>query len=95
LPSKLDSLARESTQLLFWAQSPQNHDVIQALGVLNGADTLWWMGPKNVNVGITQGLWPFPDIQVHTFVHWIGPSYEMKTDSINAMKKRRTMPKEK
>ncbi len=93
LPPQLDSLARESTQLLFFAPSPQNHEAIQSLGLIHGTDTLWWLGPKNVNVVIKQGLWSFPEIEVHTFVHWKGQDYTKRADSIRTIFQKQTQRK--
>ncbi len=69
IPSAMDSLYRENVQLLFAAASPQNKILEQSLGVIAGKDTLWWVGPKNVNVTNTQTLWPFASIEIASYVH--------------------------
>jgi hypothetical protein len=65
--SRMDSLAHENRQLLFWAASPTNHIKDQSLGVVAGSDTLWWAGPKDVKVTCVQPLWPFGDsYEIHS-----------------------------
>jgi hypothetical protein len=73
IASRMDSLARENRQLLFWAASPTNKLKEQSLGVTWGRDTLWWAGPKNVKVTCTQALWPFGgQANVHSFLRSVG-----------------------
>jgi hypothetical protein len=67
IPSQMDSLARESVQLLFYAASPTNKFWEQSLGIIY-KDTLWWSGPKDVEVANMQPLWPFVDIWVYSHV---------------------------
>jgi hypothetical protein len=71
--SRMDSLARENRQLLFWAASPTNSLKEQSLGVIWGADTLWWAGPKDVKVTCVQPLWPFGGLaNVYSFLRSVG-----------------------
>jgi len=71
--SRMDSLTRENRQLLFWAASPTNKLKEQSLGVTWGRDTLWWAGPKDVEVTCTQALWPFAgQATVHSFIRSVG-----------------------
>jgi hypothetical protein len=69
IPSQMDSLAHENAQLLFWATSPTNRIEEQSLGIVHGSDTLWWSGRKDVKVTNKQALWPFAEIEVHSWVH--------------------------
>lgn len=71
IPSKMDSLARESAQLLFWAASPTNNQWEQSIGIICGNDTLWWAGPKDVEIKCIQALWPFQDIAVQSNIRSI------------------------
>ena len=71
IPSKMDSLARESSQLLFWAASPTNNQWEQSIGIISGSDTLWWAGPKDVEIKCMQALWPFQDIAVQSNIRSI------------------------
>lgn len=71
--ARMDSLAHENRQLLFWAASPTNTFKEQSLGILWGSDTLWWVGPKNVEVTCKQVLWPFAGLaEVHSFIRSTG-----------------------
>jgi hypothetical protein len=71
--SRMDSLARENRQLLFWAASPTNSLKEQSLGVIWGADTLWWAGPKDIKVTCVQPLWPFGGLaNVYSFLRSVG-----------------------
>jgi len=69
IPTIMDSLARENTQLLFWGPSPTNSLWAQTLGIVAGKDTLWWQGPKDVTVECVQVLWPFESIEIHSHLH--------------------------
>lgn len=67
---RMDSLAHESRQLLFWAASSTNRFMEQSLGIIHNGDTLWWTGRKDVAVTNIQPLWPFgSDIEIHSHVH--------------------------
>jgi hypothetical protein len=68
IPSEMDSLAHESQQLLFWAPSARNSLVEQSLGIIQGGDTLWWSGRKDVKVTNIQAILPFSEIEIHSFV---------------------------
>jgi len=71
--SRMDSLTRENRQLLFWAASPTNTFKEQSLGVTWGRDTLWWAGPKDVEVTPLFALWPFAgQAAVHSFLRSVG-----------------------
>ncbi|MCX6601829.1 MAG: hypothetical protein NT025_09775 [bacterium] len=69
IPSQMDSLAHENCQLLFWAASPTNNFEEQSLGIIHGSDTLWWSGRKDITVTNKQILWPFEEIEIHTWVY--------------------------
>jgi len=67
VPSKMDSLSRESSQLLFWASSPRNTQWAQSIGIVAGSDTLWWSGPK-VDIKDQQALWPLSDVKIFSII---------------------------
>ncbi|HEY3296973.1 MAG TPA: hypothetical protein VGL38_16185 [bacterium] len=69
IPSAMDSLYRENSQLLFCAASPTNHLWEQSLGVVADKDTLWWTGRKDVKITNVQSLGPFSGIDVYSYVH--------------------------
>ena len=61
IPAKLDSLAKNSTNLLFMAPQPPDTQWFkdddpykdiwkQTMGVLHGTDTLWWYGDRNTEI---------------------------------------------
>lgn len=70
IPTVMDSLFRENSQLLFWAPSPLNDLVDQSIGVICEGDTLWWNGNKDVEVGNVQFMWPIEAIRIHSYIHW-------------------------
>jgi len=69
VPAAMDSLYRENSQLLFCAASPLNHLWEQSLGVVAAKDTLWWIGRKDVTVRNVQPIWPFPGVEIYSYVH--------------------------
>ena len=63
VPEIMDSLSRESTQLLFWTTSPKNDQWEQSIGILSGKDTLWWSGPI-VEIKDWHSLYPLQDVKI-------------------------------
>lgn len=73
IPVLLDSLYRENAQLLFWADSPTNKFWKQTIGIVNGHDTLWWVGERQDYISrCAQVLWPFEDIKIESGLMKIG-----------------------
>jgi len=70
IPTVMDSLFRENSQLLFWAPSSRNNLVDQSIGIIHEGDTLWWKGNKDVEVGNIQVMWPILAIKIHSYIHW-------------------------
>ncbi len=64
----MPEIFENSSMLLFWAPSPRNHLVKQSLGLTYGADTLWWSGPKDLNIMNIQEIYPESGIKMHIYV---------------------------
>jgi signal transduction histidine kinase len=102
LPSLLDSLARDNTNLLFFAHrdmdktwanvedpyaSPGNA-FKQTIGVLNGKDTLWWYGDRKMDMKYRDSEWEYIGlIEGFNLTMKIKTEFPRFTDEILAGKK--------
>jgi len=76
IPALMDSLARESPLLLFWSKSPPDL-AEQSIGVIYGADTLWWQGDRSLKAPVLQHSQLISDMNVHARYHYIAGEKEV------------------